>query len=344
VLSRSEHVTLSIAYLDSYPEGFELRIEARTDIAFDDLSRPGDSGPDVFGRHWPMVGERRDALPAQLLRVGVQFADGRRATSINDRPAGGPIMWPLTGGGRGTATGSQFEQGYWISPMPPPGPVIVACEWPATGVSLVTYEIDAGAILDGAERAKALFPDGNEVLKDGRQWRLGGDAEVAWINDGTPANAAIAAAVPRVFASYCTLQLPPNRDRSRPGYERSVIEFLAEQTEPQPWWLGYLGGVDEVVFPYAPRTTIYGHEYVLVQAGPQEAARWRDSVFKGALPDLMFPEDHSWLLSTRWGDDWTSVGGSEQLISSMLTQPKLGRLLTRVTPGAEPGPPAEEPT
>ena len=61
--------TLSIAYGDAYPGGFELEIEARTTVAWDDLARDGDgSGPDVFGRHWPMVGERtsmpREVAPA----------------------------------------------------------------------------------------------------------------------------------------------------------------------------------------------------------------------------------------------------------------------------------------
>src|SRR5437588_4499738 len=59
VLSRSERATLSIAYLDAYPGGFEVENTATTDVAWDDLSHEGDdSGPAVFGRHWPIVGER----------------------------------------------------------------------------------------------------------------------------------------------------------------------------------------------------------------------------------------------------------------------------------------------
>jgi hypothetical protein len=60
--------------------------------------------------------------------------------------------------------------------------------------------------------------------------------------------------------------------------------------------------------PYAPRTTAYyGYDYLLVEAGPEQASSWREAdPFKGALPDLMFPADRSWLLSTMWDDDWTS--------------------------------------
>jgi hypothetical protein len=338
---------LSIAYLDAYPEGFELEIKARTTVAYHDLRREGDSGPDVFGRHWPMVGELRDSLPSQLLRVGVQFADGRRATNIggHDRPVQGPIMWPLRGGGRGRAGESRFHQGYWISPLPPPGPVAVVCEWPAVGIPLVRHEIDAQLILDAAERAQTIFPSGQYVLRDGQEWRLGADADVTWINSGTSASTAITAAIPPIFASYCTLLLPRNGNVELAAHEQAVIELLTEQTQEQPWWLGYLDtGASDVVFPYAPRTTVYyGYGYVLVEAGPQEATSWRDADFKGTLPDLMFPQDRSWLVSTMWDDDWTSIGGSEQLVTSFLRHPALGSKTRRVALGEDATPPDHEP-
>jgi hypothetical protein len=348
VLSRSERATLSIAYLDAYPEGFELKINASTTVAYDDFRREGDEpGPDVFGRHGPMVGEQRDSLPSQLLRVGVQFADGRTATNIggHDRPVEGPVMWPLRGGGRGSGGESSFHQGYWISPLPPSGPVTVVCEWPALGIPLVRHEIDAQLILDAAERARAIFPSGTAVVKDGQEWQLGTEADVTWINDGTSASTAITAAVPPIFASYCTLLLPRNENDELAAHEQAVIELLTEQTTEQSWWLGYLDtGASDVVFPYAPRTTVYyGWGYVLVEAGPHEAAAWRDAEFKGALPDLMFPEERSWLVSTMWDDDWASIGGSEQLVSGFLAHPVLGPRTRRVALGEDAIPPGREP-
>jgi hypothetical protein len=346
VLSRSETATLSIAYLDAYPQGFELEIDARTTVAYDDFTREGDSGPDVFGRHWPMVGERRDSLPAQLLRVGVQFADGRRATNIagHDRPVQGPVMWPLSGGGHGRAGESSFHGGYWISPLPPPGPVTVVCEWPAVGIPTVRHDVDAQGILDGAQRAEAIFPDDQHVLKGGQDWSLGADADVAWINNGTSAGTAITTAIPPIFASYCTLLLPRNRNADQAAHDQAVIELLTEQTHGQPWWLGYLDtGASDVVFPYAPRTTVYyGYGYVLVQAGPQQASSWREADFKGALPELMFPQDRSWLVSTMWDDGWTSIGGSEQLVASFLQHPVLGPKTRRIALDDDATPPGRE--
>jgi hypothetical protein len=46
---------------------------------------------------------------------------------------------------------------------------------------------------------------------------------------------------------------------------------------------------------------------VLVEAGPQQAATWRRwgdwSFWKGASPNLMFPADRSWVVSTLCDDD-----------------------------------------
>ena len=74
--------------------------------------------------------------------------------------------------------------------------------------------------------------------------------------------------------------------------------------------------------------TLYtGWRYVLVQAGPSQAATWRHgdekSFWKGALPNLMFPADRSWLVSTQWDDNWTCIGGSAELVTRFLRHPDL---------------------
>jgi hypothetical protein len=339
LLVRSQTAAIYIDYLDAYPTGFEFEVKAIT------VPAEHESGLDVFGRHWPMVGDKRDELPPHLLRIGVQFADGRNATNIigHDRPAAGPVMWPLSGG----AGGGRFHQGYWVSPLPPSGPLALVCEWPAAGISLARHELDAQLILDAADRARALFPDDQRARRDGREWRIGTDADVAWITDGTSQGTAITAAIPAIFASYCTLVLPECREPEITRHEEAVMALLGEHTEPQPWWLGYLDtgarGLD-IVFPYAPRATVYyGYGYVLVEAGPQQAATWRHTGWNWALPDLMFPADRSWLVSTMWDDDWTCFGGSEDLVSSLLRHTELGPRARRVALGQDATPPGHGP-
>ena len=74
--------------------------------------------------------------------------------------------------------------------------------------------------------------------------------------------------------------------------------------------------------------TLYpGWHYVLVEAGPEQAATWRKqdlgSLWKGMLPNLMFPADRSWLFSTLWDDDWSCLGGPAGLVSRFLRHPDL---------------------
>jgi hypothetical protein len=164
--------------------------------------------------------------------------------------------------------------------------------------------------------------------RDGSTWRIGTDAEVAWIADGTSLSLTITAAIPPVFEAYATIVLPP-RGEGQDKHDRAVLALLSEQSAGQPWWLGYLDtGADDIVFPDAPKVTLYaGWRYVLVQAGPDQAATWRQSgdwsFWTGALPNLMFPADCSWLISTLWDDDWSCIGGPAGLVDRFLQHPDL---------------------
>jgi hypothetical protein len=174
--------------------------------------------------------------------------------------------------------------------------------------------------------------------KDGREWRIGTDADVAWIQESTPTGLSITSAIPPVFAAYTTIIVPD--DESQSEHARLVIRLLSEQSGDQPWWLGFLEtGADGVVFPDAPRVTLYaGWSYVLVQAGPEEAARWRSDPQSWRVgPDLIFPADRSWLLSWLWDDDWRCLGGPAALIERFLDQPQLE--VRRVGLGVDATPP-----
>jgi hypothetical protein len=165
--------------------------------------------------------------------------------------------------------------------------------------------------------------------RDGRNWRIGTDAEVAWIANGTATmDRSITAAIPPVFEAYATVVLPSGGE-GHDEHDRAVLGVLREQSDGQPWWLGYLDtGADDVVFADAPKVILYwGWHYVLVEAGPEQAATWRRSgdwsFWKGALPNLMFPADRSWLTSTLWDDDWTCIGGPVGLVDRFVRHPEL---------------------
>ena len=112
--------------------------------------------------------------------------------------------------------------------------------------------------------------------RDGSTWRIGTDAEVAWIANGTSTGRTITAAIPPVFEAYATVVLPYGGE-GQDEHDRAVLALLSEQSAGQPWWLGYLDtGADDIVFPDAPKVTLYSEwHYVLVEAGPEQAATWR---------------------------------------------------------------------
>jgi hypothetical protein len=76
-------------------------------------------------------------------------------------------------GGRGGG-GGYWRQTHWVWPLPPAGPLVFVCEWPATGIPLTRNELDAQAILDAAARAEVIFSD--EGLPDWPDDEGGGQA------------------------------------------------------------------------------------------------------------------------------------------------------------------------
>jgi hypothetical protein len=176
--------------------------------------------------------------------------------------------------------------------------------------------------------------------KDGEHRRIGTDADVAWIKESTKPGLTIASAIPPVFAAYATA-LVPDKDEGRSEHLGLILRLLTEQSPDQPWWLGYLEtGADDLVFPDAPRVTLYADwPYVLVQAGPAEAARWRHDLrsWRAPGPDLIFPADRSWLLSWLWDDDWRCLGGPAALVDRFSDQAQLQ--VRRVKLGEDATPP-----
>jgi hypothetical protein len=187
--------------------------------------------------------------------------------------------------------------------------------------------------------------------RDGVAWQIGTDAEVDWIRRRTVNGLSITSAIPPVFEDYATVTLPDvdheSRSRLIAAHDRAVLALLERHASPQPWWLGYLEtGAGNIVFDDAPRVRPYTVDwrYVLVEAHSEQAATWRatgdQAIWKGtALPDVIFPQDRSWLLSTLWDDDWSCVGGPQALIAELLVDHLLAPGARRVTIDQDATPP-----
>jgi hypothetical protein len=162
-------------------------------------------------------------------------------------------------------------------------------------------------------------------VKDGRSWRIGSAEDIGWIVRGTEVGLAITSGIPPVFAAYATILVPAERGDLE-AQDQAALALLRRQSPDQPWWLGYLDtGADDLIFPDAPKVTLYSNwRYVLVEAGPDQAAMWKDaSSWRGPLPDLIFPADRAWLLSTLWDDEWRCLGGPADLVEAFQRDPLL---------------------
>jgi len=154
VLAQTEKVAVCVTRLGAYPTGFEFEIVT---MSADD---EGGLDPLWFHHRHRMHRGATNEIPPELLRFGVQYADGSRATNTSGfhherTPPQGPVMHAGGGGGGG----GNWRQTQWVWPLPPPGTLTVVCEWPAMDIPVTRTDVDAQLILDAAARAQVIFSD-----------------------------------------------------------------------------------------------------------------------------------------------------------------------------------------
>lgn len=157
-LARTERFAIFVTRLAAYPVGFGFDVLVLAAPGEDDAELPD---PMFFGPRRHHHGHRGGGgIPDELLRLGIQFSDGQKATNTSGlahfetRPT-----HPVMHGGGGGGGGRRWQQSEWVWPLPPAGPLAFVCEWPAAGISLTRHEIEAEVILDAAHRAEVVFPE-----------------------------------------------------------------------------------------------------------------------------------------------------------------------------------------
>lgn len=101
----------------------------------------------------------------QRVLLGLEYPDGRRASTLDDGWPGGAsgpsgasgdhLVFVQNGGSGGETA---VDLGYWVEPLPPDGPVAFVVRWPAVGATESRVELDGGAIRAAAAHSRTLWP------------------------------------------------------------------------------------------------------------------------------------------------------------------------------------------
>jgi len=161
VLGQTAEVAVVLLDVVAYSTGLTLRLAIQLHHDAADID-PHQVMMDMRGRQ---PGSRDDAL-----RFGVEFSDGRKATNLGPRfpaPDEPPPRIRLVNHGGGGGSGHSWRAGYWVYPLPTPGPLTLAIAWLGGGIPEHTHTIDADPIIDAAALSTVLWKD-NRTISTGR--------------------------------------------------------------------------------------------------------------------------------------------------------------------------------
>jgi hypothetical protein len=170
VLGRSDKAALWISAATVFSDGFEFEVQLQHRLDEELVDPFVMRGPGSRRRSW----SSEKGLDPGLLRFGIQFSDGRKATNLPGRlpfsgdpqaVPDGPVLWPGGGGGGG----GRWRHDFWVWPLPPKGALAFVCEWPAAGIPETSSEIDSAVVRDAAADAMPLWSD-TETPGDSGGW------------------------------------------------------------------------------------------------------------------------------------------------------------------------------
>ena len=146
VLARTDDVAVALLGMQVYSTGVAFELAVRTRVWTDPYGR---------GLHEMVFGHGRSAAGGLLL--GLEFADGSRVSNVHGfaPPNGSGIVFHPGGGGGDDRT---VDQEWWLSPLPPEGPVRLVFSCAPLGIEETTTEIGGAAISRAAADVVTLWP------------------------------------------------------------------------------------------------------------------------------------------------------------------------------------------
>lgn len=162
VIGSSARATIAVTAIRVYSTGTRLDIEwtlTRDPRNYLDWHRAATDHTRPFG---PVLSSADRSNPC-LVRYGVEFADGRAATNVDEEAAEPGTLRAAVrvsihkGGGQGGISDSGSGGGstsLYICPLPPPGELRLIIEWPVFEIVETVTALDSNEILAAAERVQ----------------------------------------------------------------------------------------------------------------------------------------------------------------------------------------------
>jgi len=149
LLARTDEVAVALLGLQVHSTGvtFELTVRVRPSAR-----------AELGHRLQELVWDRGRGTARFLL--GVELADGRRGSSVPGRSSE-DVFFHSRGGSDGD---SSISQRWWLSPLPPEGPVRVVVRCPELRLAETAVELDGTAIRQAAEQVVELWPWSRQEL------------------------------------------------------------------------------------------------------------------------------------------------------------------------------------
>jgi hypothetical protein len=158
LLARTDEAAVGLTAVEAFSTGFRFTLAVRVRHLRPQLAHGGLLM--LIGSH-PHPGI--DIPLEDRLLLGIEYPDGRRASTLHDTRMQGPgaatgsdplLLTPQGGGG----DQHSIDQTYWVSPLPPDGPVSLILAWPGFGIPESRTTLDTAAILAAASRSQLLWP------------------------------------------------------------------------------------------------------------------------------------------------------------------------------------------
>ncbi len=142
LLARTDDAVVALLGMQAYSTGlaFDLNVRVRPG------SLPGTELHDVLWRPSP---------GAPPLLLGLELADGTRVDNVGEPRWDSDVVFT-----QGSGSGSEYsvDHSWWLSPLPPAGPLTVVVRCPDLGLPESATVLDGAAIRAAADRVVALWP------------------------------------------------------------------------------------------------------------------------------------------------------------------------------------------